>query len=55
MDAFITELTTAITPAALGSALASVAGLIVVGVLFSVGVHYARRAVSKLSRGKGGF
>lgn len=53
MEAFVTALTASITSASLWSALAPVVPIVVVGVLFSLGLHFTRRATNGISKGKG--
>lgn len=55
MDAFITALTTALTPAAFWGSITEVAGLIGVLVLVSFGYHILRRLVGGASRAKAKF
>lgn len=55
MEAFVTALTTALTPAAFWSMLAQVAPLVTVLVLIAFGYRVIRRLVSGASKGKAKF
>lgn len=52
MSDFVTALTSALTPAALWGSLAPLAALIGVVVIFALSVHFVRRMVSGVGRGK---
>lgn len=52
MTDVVTALTTGITPAALFSSLAAVAGLVTTAVLVSFGIGVLRRTVSGIGKGK---
>lgn len=53
MEAFMTALTTGVTSTALWGALTPVVPIVIVGVLFSLGLHFTRRATNGISKGKG--
>lgn len=55
MEAFVTALTTAITPTALWAALAEVAPFIGIVVIFAFSYRILRRLVSGASKGKAKF
>lgn len=52
MTDFVTALIAALTPAALWGALTPLAGVIGVVVIFSLSVHFVRRMVAGVSKGK---
>lgn len=52
MSDFVTALTAAITPAALWGALTALAALVGVAVIFALSVHFVRRLVGGLGKGK---
>lgn len=55
MEAFVTELTTSLTPTAFWGMLSDVAPLITVLVLIAFGYRVVRRLVSGASKGKAKF
>lgn len=52
MTDFVTALLAALTPAALWGALAPLAALIGVVVIFALSVHFVRRMISGVAKGK---
>lgn len=52
MEALITALTAAFTPAALWGAVTPVVPVVLVAVIFSLGLHFVRRATGGISKGK---
>ena len=52
MDTFVTSLTAVITPTALWGVVASVAPVIAITVLFSLGLYFVRRQVKAVAKGK---
>lgn len=52
MSDAITALTAGLTPTALWGAVAGVAGLITIMVVFSLGLHFVRTAVKGAGKGK---
>lgn len=52
MEAFVTALTTELAPADLWGAITPLAGLIGVAVVFSLSVHFGRKLVHGIGKGK---
>lgn len=52
MDSVVTDLTTSVSQTQLWAVVGDVVPIVVVGVLFSLGIYFVRKAIKGISKGK---